>query len=157
MNPVHVYLAGPITNKTIAEANDWRVPVTQALAQHGIVGVSPLRCEPPRGDRYTIANADPLFGTSRAIRSKNFFDVRRCDWTLAYMPLHLNTPWPSVGTIGELVLAYGAGKSTILVSDDKRLTDHPVLRGAAGWILPKLDDAVEVLIGVLGIYGKGRA
>jgi nucleoside 2-deoxyribosyltransferase len=148
-----VYLAGPITNKTISEANDWRVPVCAALEEHGIVGVSPLRCEPPRGERYTIANADPLFGTSRAIRSKNILDVKFCSMTLAYLPKHLNPSWPSVGTIGELCMASAFGKPTILVSDDPRLTEHPVLRACAGWILPTLEDATEVMVGVLKVYG----
>lgn len=157
IRPAFVYLAGPITGKTIGEANDWRTPVIRALSPYGIVGVSPLRCEPPRGERYTIANADPLFGTQRAISSKNIFDVKRCDWTLAYMPRHLNTPWPSVGTIGELSGAHFSGKSTILVSDDERLTEHPVMQAYSGWILPKLDDAIEVIIGVLEIYATGKA
>lgn len=153
MKPL-IYLAGPITAKTISEANDWRAGVMASLSSFGVVGVSPLRCEPPRGERYSITNADPLFGTARAIRSKNFFDVDRCDWTLAYMPAVLNDPWPSVGTIGELSRAYAKGKTTILVSDDVRLVQHPVMRGIAGWILPTLDDAVEVIGGVLGVYAR---
>lgn len=149
-----IYLAGPITAKTIGEANDWRVNVVNSLDLCGIIGVSPLRCEPPRGERYTISNADPLFGTARAIRSKNFFDVDACDWTLAYMPEHLNHPWPSVGTIAELSRAYAKGKTTILVSDDKRLVQHPVMRGISGWILESLPEAVEVITAVLGVYAR---
>lgn len=152
MSPVTIYLAGAITDQTIAGANDWRDYMIRQLAPYGIRGISPLRCEPPRGERYTIANSDPLFGTSRAIRSKNFFDVRACTWTLAYMPTEFNSPWPSVGTIGELALAHGAGKTTILVSTDRRLVEHPVVRGISGWILPTLDDAVEVIGGVLKAY-----
>lgn len=147
-----VYLAGPITDKTIAGANDWRVQVYLALATHGIRGISPLRCEPPRGARYTISNADPQFGTPRAIGSKNRMDVRMCDLTLAYLPKEFNDPWPSVGTISELAWAAMIGKPTILVSDDKRITDHPVIDSNSGWILPDLGSAVEVIVGIFKDY-----
>lgn len=147
-----VYLAGPITDRTIAHANDWRWEMIRKLETFHIVGISPLRCEPPRGDRYTIANADPQFGTARAIGSKNRMDVRMCDITLAYMPKEFNNPWPSVGTIGELAMASMINKPTILVSDDPRITDHPVIDSCSGWILPTLDMAVEVIVGIYKDY-----
>jgi nucleoside 2-deoxyribosyltransferase len=81
-----IYLAGPIFGATGAEANDWRRDMTARLAPHGIVGISPLRCEPIVGDRYDVAYADPCFGTPEAILGKNFLDLRACDLTLAYMP-----------------------------------------------------------------------
>lgn len=81
-----IYLAGPIFGATGPEANDWRRDMTARLAVHGIVGISPLRCEPMIGDRYDVAYADPCFGTPEAILGKNFLDLRACDLTLAYMP-----------------------------------------------------------------------
>lgn len=147
-----VYLAGPITNKTIAGANDWRHHVDRLLGREGIRSISPLRCEPPRGDRYTISNADPQFGTPRAIGSKNRMDVRMCDLTLAYLPKEFNDPWPSVGTISELAWAAMINKPTILVSDDPRIFGHPVIDSNSGWILPDLDSAIEVIVGIFRDY-----
>ncbi len=85
MRPL-VYLAGPIFGTTGAEANDWRRDMTARLDKHGIGCISPLRCEPMVGDRYDVAYADPCFGTPRAIVSKNYLDLRTCDFMLAYMP-----------------------------------------------------------------------
>jgi nucleoside 2-deoxyribosyltransferase len=147
-----VYLAGPITDKTISGANDWRHNVSKLLEAHGVRGISPLRCEPPRGDRYTISNADPQFGTPRAIGSKNRMDVRMCDLTLAYMPREFNDPWPSVGTISELAWAAMINKPTILVTNDLRLIAHPVIDANSGWILPDLGSAVEVIVGIFKDY-----
>jgi hypothetical protein len=79
-------------------------------------------------------------------------DVRMCDLTLAYMPKSSNDPWPSVGTISELAWAAMINKPTILVSDDPRITDHPVIDSNAGWILPTLDMAIEVIVGVFKDY-----
>lgn len=148
----HVYLAGPITDCNRWEANDWRAAVNIKLDDHGIIGVSPLRCEPLMGERYTLSNADPRFGTAKAIGAKNFYDVQTCDITLAYMPRKLNERRLSVGTLGELHWAHALGKRTILVSDYPFLTEHPVVLASSSWVLSTLDEAIDVLIGVLGVY-----
>lgn len=144
-----VYLAGPILGRTAAEANNWRAAFSTELVRYGIVGVSPLRCEPLIGDRYDLNYPDPRFGTPRAISSKNRLDVKMCDMTLAYMP----HDYPlSKGTLGELFWADAYEKPTILVTKDKSLSEHPVIQAASDWILESLDDALDVISGVLAIY-----
>ncbi|WP_315772961.1 MULTISPECIES: hypothetical protein [unclassified Bradyrhizobium] len=81
-----VYLAGPITGETVASANDWRGDMTERLARHGIVGISPLRAQPVQGERYDLHFPDPCFGMPKTIVSKNYLDVKRCDFVLAYFP-----------------------------------------------------------------------
>lgn len=92
-----IYLAGPIFGTTGAEANDWRRDMIARLAPHGIVGISPLRCEPMVGERYDLHYADPCFGTPAAILGKNFLDLRACDFVLAHLP----TP-PEIAELGEI-------------------------------------------------------
>ncbi len=160
-----VYLAGPILGCTKTEANDWRIDFARKLAFYNIRGVSPLRCEPLTGARYSLDNQCPKFGTAKAIGAKNVFDVRSCDITLAYLPLRGemqkidDREWrdtvQSYGTIGELAGAHFIGKSTILVTDDPYVAAHPVLVAFSGWVLPTLDDALEVIVGVLGGYTLG--
>ncbi len=150
-----VYLAGPIAGCDKAEANDWRHDVSRQLAEAGIVGISPLRCEPLIGARSTLQYADPKFGTARAIGSKNIFDVRHCDMTLAYLPREINDRRPSYGTICELAWAHMIGKPTILVTDCPVLLNHPVISACSGWLLNTLDEGVEVIIGILADYAKG--
>src|SRR5262245_12527369 len=112
-----VYLAGPILGLNSGEANDWRIYMHRRLIKYGIVGISPLRCEPLKEghERYTFGNdADPKFGTARAIASKNFYDVQRCDMTLAFLP----DPGPgkdqSWGTLSELAWAKALSKPTVI-------------------------------------------
>ncbi len=160
-----VYLAGPIMGCTKTEANDWRIEFAKQLAFSDIRGVSPLRCEPLIGERYSLGHQCPKFGTAKAIGSKNVFDVRSCDLTLAYLPLRgevmtiAEREWrdtlQSYGTMGELGGAHFLGKPTILVSDDPYVLAHPVLTAFAGWSLPTLDDALEVIVGILGGYTAG--
>src|SRR5690606_25056357 len=149
-----VYLAGPITDRTRDEANDWRLYVTNALAPYNIQGISPLRCEPLTGDRYTTSSPDPRFGVPRAIASKNFLDVQMCDITLCYLPKELNDQRLSIGTIIELAWAHALRKPTVLVTDDPLLTEHPVVQANAGWIVPTLEEGIDVVIGILGDYAS---
>lgn len=151
-NPT-VYLAGAIGGMTEGEANDWRHYVAAELKKHNIIGVSPLRCEPLIGERYGFQYQDPKFGTPRAIGSKNVYDVRNCDLTLAYLPGPRETL--SIGTVCELAGAHFINKQTILVSEDEFVRGHPVLDAMSGWVLTDLDEAIEVCVGVLGAYAKG--
>lgn len=151
-----VYLAGPIFGCDKTEANDWRFYVANKLSAKNILGVSPLRCEPLVGQRYSHGTQDPKFGTARAIASKNMFDVRNCDITLAYLPTPLDGRHQSYGTICELAWASMIAKPTILVSDDPSVLNHPVVNACAGWVLTDLDEALEVMIGILGGYNGGK-
>ena len=150
-----VYLAGPIMGCTRTEANDWRIEFARQLADNDIRGVSPLRCEPLIGERYSMEYADPKFGTARAIAAKNMFDVLNCDMTLAYIPKPVGGMYHSFGTVCELAWAKMAAKPTILVTDDPYIMQHPVLGANAGWLLENMEDALEVIVGVLGGYTIG--
>jgi nucleoside 2-deoxyribosyltransferase len=152
MSQRYVYLAGPIMGRTKSEANDWRKDVAWALADQGIVGISPLRCEPLMGERYGVSH-DPLFGTPRAIGAKNRFDVRAANIILAYMPE--DQPL-SLGTLGEIFWADAYGKQVIMVTTDHKLLEHPVLDAAVDWKLSTLDEAIDVCIGILGGYNGGK-
>jgi hypothetical protein len=187
-----VYLAGPILGCTEDEANNWRAKVDSILRPHNIIGMSPLRCEPIRGPRYTMESPDPKFGTARAISSKNLFDVHRCRMGIFYIPKpratfeevkdrfdHWRvgydtaghaayTPFDafkagmdaakkhSFGTVGELFWMNALEKPTILVSDDPFIQSHPVIDAASNWKLETLEDACEVVIGLLGGYAGGK-
>lgn len=142
-----VYLGGPILGNTKSQANDWRYAAALELNTHGIVGVSPLRCEPLIGDTYSTVYDDPRFGTARAITSKNWHDVRSCDMILAYFP---EGDRVSLGTVAEMSWAFALGKPAIVVSTDQRIFTHPVLSHTAGWLLSSLDEAMDVAIGILG-------
>lgn len=151
----YVYLAGPILGCTGPEANDWRKAVASRLKDHDIIGISPLRCEPLVGERYSANYPDPRFGTPRAIAAKNRFDVQNCDITLAYLPeVMFNNI--SLGTVGEIFWADQAGKQVVLVSDHPKIVGHPVIDAAVDWKLTTMDEAIDVIVGVLGGYTGGK-
>jgi len=147
-----VYLAGPITDRSYLEANDWRNDVACRLADCDIRGISPLRCEPMIGTTYQMNSVDPKFGSAKAIANKNFFDISMTDMTLCYMPKQLAF---SKGTCVELAWAFALRKPTILVCDEPEWVKHPCIQACSGWVLETLDEAVDLIVGILGDYPKG--
>lgn len=152
-----VYLAGAIADCDAAEANDWRDYARRVLAQHNLIGISPLRFEPLVGERYGQADPDPMFGTARVITAKNLFDLRNCDMTLVRLPREYNDRRPSYGTVGELVAAKALNKTTVLVTDDPKIIAHPLLNGCADWVVDTLDKGLETVIGLMGDYARRSA
>lgn len=149
---IRVYLAGPVFGCNLGEAHDWRTEFSKKLP-FGMVGVSPLRCEPLIGDRYGMGYDDPRFGTPDAIAAKNFLDVQKCDLTLAYFPEDVtNANGVSLGTVSELAWAKALAKPTILVSTHAKVRSHPVILANSGWKLDTLDQAREVIEGVFKVY-----
>lgn len=149
-----VYLGGPIAGCDRGEANGWRDTMKVELAEYGIRGISPLRCEPLIGKRYELSYDDPRFGTAGAIFAKNLYDVQTCDMALFYLPRDLNDRRPSYGTIIELGIAKAFSKPTIMVTDCPTLRRHPVVQGCSSWMLTSLDEAVEVMVGILADYSQ---
>lgn len=149
----YIYLAGPISGCSVKEALDWRAYV-QDLLPEGIVGISPLRCEPSVEGTYSQSYDDLLFGTVGAITSKNDFDVRSCDLILAYLPDESVSLRPSYGTMFEIAWALELRKPVIIVSDNEFLVNNALVKFKVPWILPDLKSAVTLIRGLMDDYTK---
>jgi nucleoside 2-deoxyribosyltransferase len=151
MQSPSVYLAGPILGCDKDEANTWRHEVAAKLAAHNIVGISPLRrqLEPSHKGKYGL-------GTRKTTGSKNIFDVKNCDMTLAYLPKMPEGRHQSYGTLLEIGWAYALGKSVILVTDDPEVRDHMVIDFCANWVTDTLEKGTEIAINILSGYAGGK-
>lgn len=147
-----VYLAGSIAGCNIAEANDWRTRAIEELNDCGIVGISPLRCEPIEGERFATGFDNPKDSTGAGIAAKNLHDTQRCDIVLVYIQRELNERRASYGSVIELAWAHALDKTVILVTDDPALYQHPVVVACAGWVLNDIDDGIRVAIDILEGY-----
>ncbi len=144
---IYVYLSGPISG-TEPEFQSWKVEVRDGF-EPGIIGIDPLRCEPElRGKIYETSYLDELFGTPKAISSKNFIDVQRADIVLAYLP------FLSIGTLLEIGWCMAMHKPCIVVSEDPKIRENAVLQGKANWLFYNLDDAVATINGIYGDYAN---
>lgn len=149
-----IYLAGPINGCEEGEAKEWRKYV-QSKFNKGIVGINPLRCEPPAAcstGKYAATYSDPKYGLARAIHGKNWLDTVACDFVLAYLPKFANDRRPSYGTVMEIGWASAMKKPICLVTDDPVIVAHPVVNTAANWILNTLDESVELVNGIFTDY-----
>lgn len=157
-----VYLGGPIAGTSYEEATDWREEVASLLPP-GIVAINPMRMKEwaskykriPR-DYTSLASTKEkdylLTGEPHAIAARDFYDVANADMVLAYLPRHLSERRPSFGTLVEIGWATAQRVPVVLVTEDKRLVDHPLVRTHVGWIVPDLDVGVQAVVSVLAPF-----
>ena len=151
-----VYLAGPITGLTYDDGQDWRSYARAVLATQGIEAFSPLRGKDYLkeygeldaggvGSAYTGLHAlsDPA-----GIVTRDRLDCTKRDLVLVNL---LGADRVSVGTCIEFGWA-DAARVPIVVAmerDGSNPHDHAMVYGLAGYVLPSLDDAIQVATVIL--------
>jgi hypothetical protein len=75
-----------VTGETVSAVLDWRHDMMRRLARHNIVAINPMRGQPINSEVFPLYGNDPCFTAQRAILGKNYLDVSRCDFVLAYFP-----------------------------------------------------------------------
>lgn len=148
MTKPSVYLAGPITGVSWNGATSWRDDATTWLVPE-ITAFSPLR----RKD-YLIGSESispsyeewPL-SSSRGLMTRDRFDCFNRDMILAYL---LGALKISIGTVMEIAWGDMGRKPIVIVMEQSgNVHDHPMIREAAGYIVPTLEEAVAVCRAVL--------
>ena len=153
MTKKFIYLAGPIFGVSYKEAVDWRDEIKKMFLP-GIVGISPMRLKEFLSKKRKIGHSyeDDDLSNARAIRTRDKMDVKICDMIVAFMPREMNEKRPSTGTTMELGWADAFDKPIVLITDDPHLIKHPLTGQAAGFIVPDIVRAAEVVNGVFGEY-----
>lgn len=133
-----IYLAGPITGLTYAEATGWRTLVQQILRPTGIECFSPLL-------GADVINDD--MATDRAIMSRDYHDVVTSDLIIANF---LGAIEKSTGTIMELGFAYAHRIPVIGVMErEGNAHDHPMVREALAYRVTSIEMAASIARRVL--------
>ena len=140
-----VYLAGPIENCTSKEISQWREECSAAFLEN-IVAINPYRAE------FESSYAE----TKKRIMMKNYMDTQACDLILAYLPKEINDRRPSYGTVFEIAWGYSLQKPVVIVSDDDKVHNHPLLftSGALFYTLECAVDYINILLGEYRSVGK---
>lgn len=149
-----VYLAGPISGLTYAEAaGTWRDYVADALdaSGGGVTCLSPLR-----GKEY-LSGSGKLekqyltgnqLSTAQGIVRRDFNDVKTCDAVFANL---MGATRASLGTCWELGVAYALQKPVVLCIDKDSVHDHIFLTQTATYTFQHdLDEALDALLYLLG-------
>lgn len=118
-----IYLAGPIEQCSIDEIKVWREYAKKRLLNHQVI-------EPEEN----LISSKEIFKTNKR-------DVEESDIVFAFLPRNINSRRTSYGTIFEISYAHSLNKKVIIVSDDKYVHDHPVMK-EIGEHFVNLDDAL---------------
>lgn len=144
----NVYLAGPIEGCDDSEINDWRNKadgILEGMSANRVRGISPFRAQEKK--------YDGTHDYAKAIIAKNFYDSKKCEAILAYLPKEINERRHSYGTTMEIAWFYMMQKPIFLVTDDAHLTWHPIIRGTTGFIYDDLADGCQAIVDLLD-YGE---
>jgi nucleoside 2-deoxyribosyltransferase len=143
-----VYLAGPIRGLDYAGATDWRDEVRGRMPRH-IECASPMRNKEFLKSEKVLDGADcyphPLT-TKDGITVRDRFDVMRCDLMLVNF---IGATSVSKGTCVEFGWADAARKPIVLAMEPGNVHEHPIIQDLAGFIVPTLQEAIELTIAIL--------
>ena len=167
-----IYLAGPITGLTWAEATEWRKTAIEKFNDvsgwgnpNNYVALSPLRGKEYLEKETDIKDEYAEFqsGTSKMINSRDMFDVRRSDLLIVNL---LNATRVLIGTMLEIGAAYILNKPIIVIMepphsilttfqdlDPNMITNihnHSMLREQATVIVSDVDTAIHLALELLG-------
>lgn len=150
-----VYLAGPITGLDYAGATDWRVEAATKLRAKGIRGLSPMRAKHYLAHLKSISGTGEeyadlgVLSTQKSVTTRDRFDTRTADLVLMNL---LGAKKISIGTMIEAGWADAFRVPIVLVIEPDNIHHHMMLREVAGFIVPTLQEALDVVFSVIGDY-----
>ncbi len=145
----NVYLAGPINGLTYEEATEWRDTASTWLSRAGIRAVSPMRGKGWfKTERLIEAKQyrEHPFFTDKGIVARDRFDVSQADILLVNF---IGAPKVSVGTAVEIGWANAWDIPIVVAMDDNSPYDHPFVRELAGFIVPTLSEALDIVCRII--------
>lgn len=143
-----VYLAGPITGLSYDEGQDWRTYVVGELRPY-ITAFSPLRCKDylrERGLMDAMGYEDKALSSPKGITTRDRWDCQRCDLVLANV---VGAKTVSIGTVMEIAWADSVRTPIVLACEEGNPHVHAMLTHAAGFVVPTLEEALEIVQAVL--------
>lgn len=155
MSKPSVYLAGPITGLTYDGGQDWREHAKDVLGWSGIDAFSPLRAKQylrEIGVLDSAGTADSKYlglnamSEPKGITTRDRFDCTGRDLVLVNF---LGAERISVGTCIELGWADGARVPIVCAMEEDNIHRHAMVNEVAGFIVPTLEEALDVCIAVL--------
>lgn len=161
MNDASVYLAGPITGLRYGEATDWRDYAETFLASWGIEGLSPMR-----GKQYLEAvgvieavsygedKAEWALSSAPGFTMRDHGDCMAADVILANFVGCGDRV--SIGTVLEVAWAHAYRKQLIVAMEPGNVHDHAMIRQLAGYVVPSLDAALNIIPAILNAKRVGE-
>jgi hypothetical protein len=148
MRAMLVYLGGSITGQTYDGATGWREYVSRELFSHGIKSLDPMRGKAYLSKEEMIADSyTEVMATIKGITTRDRFDCTRADLVLFNFE---GAEHVSVGSCIEVGWADAARIPIVVVMSEGNPHWHGMIRECAGFIVPTLDAAIDVIARILG-------
>lgn len=149
-----IYLAGPITGLTWAEATEWRVDLTERFkdasnGKHNYIALSPLRGKEYLSDETDIKHSyeEHQMSSPKMINTRDMFDVRRSSLLIVNLK---NAKRISIGTVLEIGAAFILNKPIILIMEKENCHKHSMISEQASAIVSDVDTAHYMALQILG-------
>lgn len=142
---MYLYLAGPITGKTLEEANDWRENelMLASLAKHGYIPLNPLR------EKAHLEEWDGLPLPARYTPEQEEFEVSNdlddINKSVAILANLKDAERVSIGSVWEIGYANALGKPVITVLEPGGLHDHLFIHNTSLKVVESMFEAVAEL------------
>lgn len=148
-----VYLAGPISGLSYDEArNDWR-KLFFDLVGHEIAVLSPMRQQGYLQEVTEMGsvtqNSGHYFDKEKAIVSKDFLDVKRCDIVVVNL---IGSKKVSIGTMIEIGWANALGKPVVLIIEEDATNNphhHTFVYELASFRVSNVEESISLIKGLL--------
>jgi len=148
-----VYLCGPISGLEYNAARlSWRNEVSNALNDSNIDALSPMRFKSYLEAEKDLASGNDYAGvnvlsTARGIVARDRYDTQRCDVVLCNL---LGSKKVSIGSMIELGWCDSMRIPLVMIMENEgNIHDHAMVRELADFIVPTVDEAVEVIRAIL--------
>jgi len=143
---MRVYLAGPITDLRYQETVEWREAYAARITAMGHTPISPMRGKEFQSRVRRMrseGNSEHPITSAKGIYSRDCFDVRTCEVTVARL---LGAEIVSIGTVMEIQRAHDYGRYILVVMEKRgNIHSHAFLEGACSLIVETDEEAFEVL------------
>lgn len=148
-----LYLAGPMSGMSWAQATSWRNVIHELLGSAFEIR-DPFRGKPDlEGMDHLPHNAESIFGGDRAIFRRDRHDVRGADVVLTCF---LHAQQASIGTCVELGWADAWQIPVVTLMDEDNVHSHPFVREISSFLVHRLGDALNVLLSLFPAHGPLR-
>lgn len=139
-----IYLAGPIDGMLIEEFSNWRKGLVDILPSEYIQTYSPGRClnsiSLNKKDRLKASYKEHPLAIQQGVMKNDHYMLTNSNLVIANFTAANKA---SIGTAMECAWAYDRHIPVIIIMDEKRIHDHPMLRETAICIVNTIEEAAK--------------
>lgn len=150
--PVTVYLAGFIHGSVIEQCRGWRKKIRDHYSNYKGKEYPIIWLDPMNGEETVSMDGLSSSSPPNAIIHRDYQCVMKSDIVVVNMDT-FGADRPLTGTMFELALAWEHHKAIIMITNEKKYSDHPFLKNMVSNFTVSVEELLEKKI--INFYFKG--